>query len=189
MLRRSLLTVLFSLAVSAPALAGDYALSKPHTQALFTVTHLVLTKVHGQIPLVSGEMDIGPNDLPMNVTATFDASAEDTHDSNRDATLRKDYLETAKYPTITFVERKVVGTPSAFTMTGDLTIHGVTKSVDLKGQYLGTMENKGKRLVAYTASTQIDRRDFGMTFGPLLNGALIVDNTVLIEIETEADQK
>jgi len=189
MFRTALFTAAFGVLVTAPALAADYTLSRPHTQALFTVRHLVLTQVHGQIPLASGEVDIGPNNLPMNATETFDVSAEDTHDANRDATLRKDYLQTDKYPTITFVERSIEGTPSAFTMTGDLTIHGVTKSIALKGQYLGTMENKGKKLLAYTASTQIDRRDFGMTFGPLLNGALVVDNAVVIQIEAEADQK
>jgi polyisoprenoid-binding protein YceI len=168
---------------AAPAAAADFVLDKPHTQAQFTVVHLGFSKVNGLIPLVSGTMTVGPNNLPTAATATFDVTNLETYDPNRNASLRDRYFEAAKYPTITFVERKVTGTPDNFVMTGDLTIHGVTKTVDLAGKLEATVTIRGKQNIAYSATTQIDRRDFGMTFGPLLDNQLIAGNQVTITIE------
>ena len=67
-----------------------------------------------------------------------------------------------------------------------MTIHGVTKPVTLKAQVIGSGVIKGKKQIGYNATTTIDRRDFGMTFGPLLDGALIVGDTITINIETDA---
>ncbi len=117
---------------------------------------------------------------------TFDAAAINTQFEPRDNTLRNQYLESAKYPTITFVERGARGTASAFTMTGDLTIHGVTKPVAVAFSVDAVATVRGKKNVSYTGTTKIDRREFGMTFGPLLDGALVVGNEITINIETTA---
>jgi len=177
--------VLFGL-LSGPVFAADFVLEKPHTQVEFVATHLALSRVHGHMPMVSGTATIGPNDLPTAVNVTFDAAAIDTQYEPRDKTLREQYLETAKYPTITFVERGVSGTPSAFTMIGDLTIHGVTKPVSLAFSVDAAATLKGKRNISYTGTGKIDRRDYGMTFGPLLNGFLVVGNDITLTIETTA---
>jgi polyisoprenoid-binding protein YceI len=169
-----------------PVSAADFVLDKPHTQAEFVAVHLAVSHVHGQIPLVSGTATIGADNLPTDITATFDVTSLSTGDVNRDKNLRDSYFEAAKFPTITFVERQVKGTPAAFTLTGDLTIHGVTKSVTLNSEMVGTSVIRGKKQIGYSGTTTIDRRDFGMTFGPLLDGALIVGNQVTINIETDA---
>src|SRR5580698_2748635 len=118
--------IVFSLLLAltiGPAAAADFVLDKPHTQAEFVVTHLALSKVHGEIPLVSGTATIGPNGLPTAASATFDIATLDTHNDFRNNDLRLHYFEVDKYPTLTFVERSVQGTPAAFKMTGDLTFH------------------------------------------------------------------
>lgn len=169
-----------------PAAADTFVLDKPHTQAQFTAVHLAISQVHGEIPLESGTATIGANNLPTALTATFDVTGVATHDDNRDKTLRNDYFEVTKYPTMTFVERSVKGTPSGFKLTGDLTIHGVTRPVTLDAKVVGAAVIKGKKEIGYTGTTTIDRRDFGMTFGPMLNGSLIVGNQITIEVETAA---
>ncbi len=186
MIRSTFVTALLLASLSVPVSAAEFVLDKPHTQAEFVVTHLALSRVHGQIPLVSGTATIGANNLPTAVNATFDVAALGTQNDNRDADLRDHYFEVAKYPTMTFVERGVQGTAAAFKMTGDLTIHGVTKSVTLTAKVDGSSIVKGKKHVAFSGTTTVDRRDFGMTFGPLLDGALIAGDEVTINFETDA---
>jgi polyisoprenoid-binding protein YceI len=173
-------------ALSAPALALDTTLDKAHTQAEFVVTHLTLSKVHGQIPLLSGTATIGADNLPSAINATFDIANVVTQNDRRDQDLRNNYFEVATYPTMTFVEKSVKGKPDAFTIVGDLTIHGVTKTVTIASHLDGTATLRGKRHFAYTGTTTIDRRDYGMSFGPLLDGALIAGYEVTINFETDA---
>jgi polyisoprenoid-binding protein YceI len=190
MLRSLLLTVALAAMTASAALADDYGYDKPHTTATFTATHLAFIKVHGAVPFTSGTIAIGSNDLPTAASATFDLSAIDSGDPNRDKALRTQYLETDKFPTMSFVERKITGTPQAFEMTGDLTLHGVTKSVTLKGSVIGNATLKGKREIGYSATTQIDRRDFGITFGNAVTDApLSVSNDIEIDIEAAALQQ
>jgi polyisoprenoid-binding protein YceI len=172
--------------LAGPVSAADFTLEKPHTQIEFVATHLALSRVHGQLPMVSGTATIGADNVPTAANVTFDAAAINTQFEPRDNTLRKSYLESDKYPTITFVERSARGTASAFTMIGDLTIHGVTKSVSVAFSVDAAAAVRGKKNVSYTGTTKIDRRDFGMSFGPLLDGALVVGNEITINIETTA---
>jgi polyisoprenoid-binding protein YceI len=188
-MNRFLLAATLVLASAAPALATDATLDPPHTQAQFTVTHLALSKVHGQLPLIQGTVTFNDAGLPTASAATFDVKGVDTRDSNRDRSLTTDYFEADKYPTLTFVEKKIEGTPTAFKMTGDLTLHGVTKSVVLTGQVDGSAVVRGKRHVAYSAHTVIDRRDFGITFAKMLDNALFAGNEVTIDIEADATEK
>jgi len=186
MIRLSIATGLLLVSLCAPAGAEDFTFEKPHTQAEFVVTHLALSKVHGQIPLASGAATIGANGLPTAINVTFDVSNETTGNDNRDKDLREHYFEVATYPTLTFVERSVQGTPKSFKLIGDLTIHGVTKPVTLQSTVNATLVSKGKRHFAYSGTATIDRRDFGMTFGPILDGALIAGDEVTINIEADA---
>ena len=188
MIRLPIATGLLLLFTCAPAFATDFTLEKAHTQAEFVVTHLALSKVHGQIPLATGTATIADNGLPSAINASFDLTAFGTGNGNRDADLRDHYFEVAKYPTITFVEKSVKGSPKAFTLTGDLTIHGVTKPVNIATTLDATAVVKGKKHYAYSGTTTIDRRDFGMTFGPLLDGNLIAGDEVTINFETDAQE-
>lgn len=189
MIQRFALAGVLAAATIAPAGATDAVLDVPHTQAQFTVTHLALSRVHGQIPLISGTVTFNDAGLPTASAATFDMKNVDSQDVNRDNSLRQDYLETDKYPTMTFVEKKIDGTPAAFKMTGDLTLHGITKSVVLTGKVVATLVTKGKRHYAYSATTTIDRRDFGIVFAKMLDNQLFAGYPVEIDIDTDAGEK
>jgi len=190
MLRSSLLAFALLLATGAAASADDYVLDPVHTQAEFTVVHLAISQVSGHIPLTSGTLTLGANDLPTAATATFDVTALDSGDAHRDGSLKSDsFFDVAQYPTMTFVERKIEGTAQSFTMTGDLTLHGVTKPIVLTGKLIGAAVLRGKRAVGYTATTTFDRRDFGITFGNVMGGNLIAGYDVSVTINVAANAK
>lgn len=189
MLLRALAAGVAVLLAAAPAAATEYNLDKAHTQAEFAVTHLGLGRVRGVLPLISGTLTTGANGLPIAAQATFDVATLETHDDNRDRSLRDKYFEAATYPTVSFVERKITGTPANFALTGDLTLHGVTRSITLAGKIDGTQTLRGKQNVAFSATASIDRRDFGITFGQMLDNQLFAGYDVLIDLEVTAIEK
>lgn len=192
MYRRFILAALAVLALAAPARAADYALDPNHTQAVFTVVHLGFSHVSGEIPLVAGTMAIGANDLPTAVSATLSAKDIDSHSADRDRDLRgSDWLEVDKFPTMSFVATQISGTPQSFTVVGNLTMHGVTKPVTLAAKEEGKMtDGRGHVHVAYSASTTIDRRDWGLNWGHTTpGGSLIAANDVSIALTIEAVAK
>lgn len=192
MYRRFILAALAVLALAAPARAADYALDPNHTQAVFTVVHLGFSHVSGEIPLVAGTMAIGANDLPTAVSATLSAKDIDSHSADRDRDLRgSDWLEVDKFPTMSFVATQISGTPQSFTVVGNLTMHGVTKPVTLAAKEEGKMTDaRGHVHVAYSASTTIDRRDWGLNWGHTTpGGSLIAANDVSIALTIEAVAK
>jgi polyisoprenoid-binding protein YceI len=190
--RRFILAALAVLALAAPARAADYALDPNHTQAVFTVVHLGFSHVSGEIPLVAGTMAIGANELPTAVSATLSAKDIDSHSADRDRDLRgSDWLEVDKFPTMSFVATQISGTPQSFTVVGNLTMHGVTKPVTLAAKEEGKMTDaRGHVHVAYSASTTIDRRVWGLNWGHTTpGGSLIAANDVSIALTIEAIAK
>ncbi len=182
----------FLIVSAGPAFAADYALDTDHTQAEFTVRHLAISLVRGQVPLASGTISIGPDDLPTAVSATLDVASIETQDADRDRDLRgADWFEVDKYPTMTFVARKIAGTPASFSVEGDLTFHGVTKAVTLAGKEEGKIvDGRGRTHVGYTASATIDRREWGLNWGRTTpGGELVVANDVKIDLNVEAVSK
>jgi polyisoprenoid-binding protein YceI len=177
-------------AVPGVAAAAEYTIDPVHTDADFTVVHLAVSKVHGSIPLTAGTLTIGADDLPSAGTATFDMKNVSSGDDRRDQSLRgPNFFDVTTYPTMTFVVRTVSGTPQAFALTGDLTLHGVTKPVTLKASEVGSAIVRGQRHIGYTATTSIDRRDFGMTWGNMPGGALIAGFDVAIDIDIDTIQQ
>ncbi|MBD5635979.1 MAG: YceI family protein, partial [Candidatus Eremiobacteraeota bacterium] len=177
-------------ALVAPALATDYRLDLDHTQASFSIVHLGFSHVQGTIPVIGGSVSAGPSGIPSAVSATLNAAALDTKSSDRDNDIRgPQWFDTAKYPTMTFVSTRVEGTnPAAFTIVGNLTLHGVTKPVTLAASYGGKLvDGRGTTHLGYSATTTIDRRDYGMNFLKTVpGGALIAGNDVTISISVEA---
>jgi polyisoprenoid-binding protein YceI len=190
LLRRSVAAAALVAALAAPALAADYAVDPAHTQAEFTVTHLAISHVRGQIPLVSGTISLGANDVPTAIAATLSVKDIDTHDAGRDRDMRgPDWFDTDKFPTMTFVAKKI--TAQSFSVVGDLTFHGVTKPVTLTGKEEGRVTDaRGRTHVGYTATTTIDRRDWGLNWGKTTpGGSLIAANDVSINLNVEAVSK
>jgi polyisoprenoid-binding protein YceI len=160
-----------------------------HTQVEFAAKHLGMMTVRGHFAEVAVTGTIDP-DHPQatKVEVIMQAASIRTHDAQRDSDLRSStFLEVEKYPTITFKSTALEHAGGdRYTMTGDLTIKGVTKPVTLRGVRYGEFNDPmmGHR-IAYSAEGQINRRDFNMTFSALLDGKLIVSNEILLLIEGE----
>ncbi len=192
MLRRSIAAAAFVAALAAPALAADYAVDPAHTQATFTVTHLAISRVSGKVPVTAGTVSLGANDVPSAISMTLSAKDIDTQSADRDKDLRSpDWFDTDKFPTMTFVAKSVTGTPQALNITGDLTMHGVTKPVTFTAKEIGKMtDSRGRTHVGYSASTTLDRRNWNLNWGRTTpGGSLIAGNDVTIDLNVEIVSK
>ncbi len=189
-LRRSLL-VLVALAFIGPATAAaagpdTWTVDPVHSTAQFTARHFGIVPVIGTIPIVSASVRLAAgSQIPVAASAELDASRLDTHNDKRDRDLRSDhFFNVAVTSTIKFASTKVDGIdPANFTVAGDLTMHGQTHPVVLHAKVVGSGNSpRGRAIIAYEATTTIDRTQWGMTYGPL-----IVGNSIDLAINVEAD--
>jgi polyisoprenoid-binding protein YceI len=168
---------------------GDWQLDPYHTQVEFSAKHLGMMTVRGHFAEVSTTADIDP-DHPeaSSVEATIQTASIRTHNETRDNDIRSsNFLEVDKYPTITFKSTSVE--PSGqdrYKLTGDLTIKGNTHPVTLQVTKYGEFNDPmmGHR-IAYSASTQINRREYGLSFNMMLDGRFVVSDEIQIMIEGE----
>jgi polyisoprenoid-binding protein YceI len=165
-------------------------LDASHTSVNFSVRHLVIAKVRGRFSKFSGQFTVDTvHPEGGTVEATIEAGSIDTHDAQRDGHLKSaDFLDVEKYPTLTFKSTAIKAVDAGFQVSGDLTIHGVTRPVVLEVESGGvTNDPWGNSKVAYTARTHIDRRDFGLVWNKSLEtGGVLVGDRVDIEIDVEA---
>jgi polyisoprenoid-binding protein YceI len=160
-----------------------------HTQVEFAVKHFGMMTVRGNFRDVTAIGDIEPNDPEASrLEVTIDVASLATNNPQRDNDLRGSYfLELDKYPTVTFKSTRVEAAgKDRYTLTGDLTIKGITKPVTLQMQRYGEMndERMGHR-IAFSAEGEVNRHDFGMEFDMLADNRLVVGQEVKIFIETE----
>ncbi len=171
-------------------LAGTYTLDKSHSTVGFVVRHLMVSKVRGSFGDFEGTITVAEEPSQSGVTATIQTATVDTRDEQRDGHLKSpDFFDAAQFPTMSFASTKVVPVRgSDWKVEGDLTIRGVTKPVVLDVEFNGAGGDPygGKRF-GFSASTEIDRDEFGMTFNMALEtGGVMVSKNVKIEIEGEA---
>src|SRR5208337_3899744 len=181
----TVLCALTMLAASAFAQVQTWNIDPNHTAAQFSVHHMGISTVRGAFTKVSGSAQYDPsNPGKTSVEATIDAASVDTRVSMRDDDLRSaNYFDVAKYPTITFKSKSVEAAGTGkLKITGDLTIHGVTKEVtlDVDGPSAPEQDQKGNSHMGASASTKINREDYGV------NGASsVVGDDVPITIDVE----
>src|SRR4051812_28835246 len=150
-----------------------YQIDPAHSSAQFKVRHMMIANVKGEFDKVSGTVSFDPaNPSASTVEASIDVASVRTRDEQRDTHLKSaDFFDVEKFPTITYKSRKVTATGSdSFTVVGDLSVHGVTKEVELKVEEL-TEEAKdpwGNLRRGATAKARIHRKDFGMIFNVAL---------------------
>lgn len=175
--------------VTLPA-AGTYVLDPTHTRIGFVARHLMVTKVRGSFGEFAGSITIGEDAKDSTAEATIQTAAINTGVADRDTHLRSgDFLEAEKYPQITFRNARVLSQDGAkFQVAGDLTIKNVTREVVLDVELDGVAKDPwGNEKLAVTASTEIDREDFGMTWNVALEtGGVLVSKKIRIEIEAQA---
>lgn len=169
--------------------SGTWTLDPAHTSVGFTVRHLVAAKVRGRFDSFSGTIAAGETPADSSVEVSIDAASIDTGISDRDEHLRSaDFLDAEHFPALTFVSREVRGTADELEIEGDLTIRGVTKPVTLDAEFGGVMTDPwGNEKAIFSASTKIDREDWGLTWNQALEaGGVLVGKQVKIEIEAQA---
>ena len=188
---RSFMAVLFVLASTAVLAADVYDIDVAHSQVGFTVKHLGISTVPGKFEKFSGTITLTREDpAAAKVEATIDATSIDTGVETRDKHLKSpDFFDVARFPELKFVSTK--NSPlkdGRFVMEGKLTMHGVTKPVKMDVQFGGKAKDPwGGERAAFTASTTINRKDFGVSYNKVLdNGGLMVSDEVNITLQIEA---
>jgi polyisoprenoid-binding protein YceI len=161
-----------------------------HSGIHFWVRHVMVSKVHGRFLKWSGSLVFDEaNPAASHVEVKIDASSIYTEEEKRDAHLRSaDFLEVEKFPQIHFKSTAIERDGENIRLTGDLTIHGMTRPVTLAVEYAGRVKDPwgGERL-GFSAKTAISRKDFGLTWNVLLEaGGVTVGDKVEIGIEVEA---
>ncbi|HLK65354.1 MAG TPA: YceI family protein [Bryobacteraceae bacterium] len=168
---------------------STYNIDPAHSTAHFTVRHMMITNVRGSFGSVKGTVVYDPADpAASGVDAEIDVTSINSNDAQRDAHLKSaDFLDVEHFPAITFKSTKVeADSPEEGKVTGDLTIHGVTKSVVLKveGPTAETKDPWGNTRMGASATTKIKRGDFGLKYNAVLEtGGLLIGDDVKIEIE------
>jgi polyisoprenoid-binding protein YceI len=169
---------------------GTFTLDPAHTTASFLARHLMVSKVRGALKTLAGTITIAEDPLLSSVEVTLDAASIHTGTADRDNHLRSpDFLDVANYPTITFRSVRVLpSSDNEFRLVGELTIRDVTREVTLDVEFEGVVTSPyGKEVIGFTASTEIDREDFGLTWNVALEGGgVMVGKKVKIEIGAEA---
>jgi polyisoprenoid-binding protein YceI len=177
--------------VEVPGLvAGTWVIDPTHSEVGFSVRHMMVSKVRGSFKTFEGTITIGDNPLDSRVEASIEAWSVDTHDENRDNHLRSsDFFEVEVHPKITFASTGVrQARHDTFVVSGDLTIRGVTRPVDLELEFNGVSPDPwGGTRSGFSASTEISRADFGIEFNiPMDGGGVVVGDKIKINIEIEA---
>jgi len=163
----------------------SWEIDASHSQATFSVKHMMVSTVRGHFNVLSGHLHIDEQN-PQNswVEAQVDAASIDTRDERRDGHLRSaDFFDVQTYPTITFKSTRVEHiSGNEYNVTGDLAMHGVTRPVTLKAEYFGQGKNPwGLTVAGLSAKTKINRKDWGLNWNQTLEtGGWLVSEDVTI---------
>lgn len=189
---RFALSFLTAVLLAAPAVveAETWQLDPPHSAAQFSVRHLSISTVRGAFTKLSGTVQYDPADVTQSsIDVTIETASVDTRVEMRDNDLRSaKLLDVQKYPTITFKSKRVQSAgPGKLRIAGDLTMHGVTKEtvLDVEGPSAPMKDPWGNMRMGASASTKINRRDFGITEYP----AAVIGDDVSITIDVEMVKK
>jgi polyisoprenoid-binding protein YceI len=183
-----------AVSLASPARAATWDIDPSHSTVSFIVKHLVIAKVRGNFKSFSGTVVVDDKDpAKSSVKVTIDPASIDTDNGKRDEHLKsEDFFNVAKFKDMTFTSTKVEkGTDGVLKITGDLTMHGVTKSVVLTGEGPSAeiKDPGGNPHVAFSASTTVKRADFGLTWNKAIEGGSVVGEDVKIELEVELFKK
>ncbi|RHA44341.1 YceI family protein [Cellulomonas rhizosphaerae] len=169
--------------------AGTWALDTSHTEAAFSVRHAGISKVRGSVAVTGGTLVVGDDLAASSVSVTLDPSTVTTGDANRDGHLKTgDFFDVEKFGEWTFVSTSVHHDGSDYVVVGDLTIHGVTKSVELATEFNGTaVDPFGNVRAGFEATTTISRKEFGLTYNAALEaGGVLISDKVVISLDVSA---
>lgn len=172
---------------------SNWQVDATHSSIGFSVRHMVISKVHGRFTKWTATLALDESDLTRSsVQVSIDAASIDTGVADRDNHLRSpDFFDVAKFPTVTFQSKKVeVVAPGELKVTGDLTLHGVTKPVALAVEHGGKGKDPwGNTRTGFTARASLNRKEFGLAWNQALEtGGVLVSEKVELELELQAIQ-
>jgi len=186
----TILTLAFALLFGGAVQAATYDIDVSHSSIGFKVKHMMVSKVRGTFEAFEGAIEFDENE-PAGWTAgaVVQMASVNTADEKRDAHLvNPDFFDAETYPTMTFASTAVEKDGDDWVLKGDLTLHGVTKPVEMELEYNGMVDDPwGNNRIGFSAEGKIDRREFGITWNNTLDkGGLAVGNDVTISLEIEA---
>lgn len=195
MKRRTLPLQILVLALLLPLLAAAepavYKVDADHSGVNFSIRHFV-SNVSGRFRDFDGVIKYDPqNPAASSVGFTIRAASIDTTNNDRDEHLRsKDFFEVAKFPTLTFASTRVTPRDAAtLEVTGNLTMHGVTREITFPVQLLGTMRAPQGEKAGFEAAFTLNRKEFGINWNNLLDSGPMLGDEVKIRIEIEANSQ
>jgi polyisoprenoid-binding protein YceI len=188
---RTVILLAASLIFPRASFCGENYRIEPGQSAVnFSVRHMVLTTVHGKFTDFSGILELEDNDLSKSsVSVKINAASITTENAARDKDLRSaNFLDTEKYPEITFVSHRVVKQNDGYLLVGDLNMHGLSREVSIPFTFNGRVKDlAGKMRVGFEGHVTINRKDWGINYSKLAdNGGLVAANEVTIELDIEA---
>ncbi len=169
--------------------AGTWSIDPVHSEVGFAARHMMVSKVRGKFRTFSGQIVTGADPLDSSVTAEIDLTSIDTGHEQRDGHLRSaDFFEVETYPTMTYRSTGVRRHGDGYILDGKLTLKGVTRDVPLTLELNGFGPDPyGGTRAGFTATSEINRRDFGVDFGAVMEtGGAVVSDKVTIQLEIEA---
>jgi polyisoprenoid-binding protein YceI len=170
-----------------------WAVDAVHSSIDFSIKHLVIAKVKGNFQSIEATIEADPEDLTTaDIEFTVDIASIDTRNADRDNHLRSaDFFDIEKYPKLTFKSTKIVKTDDGeYDVTGDLSLHGVTRPETFKITYEGTAKDPwGNEKVGFSGNGSINREDYGLTYNAALEtGGVLIGSKVNVTIEIEGQK-
>jgi polyisoprenoid-binding protein YceI len=199
-MRRFALAAVAAVALTAPVMAqapagpNTWTVDTGHSSAGFSVKHLLVSTVRGTLGPVRGTVDYDGKSLDtVKADITIDVNGVNTNNENRDRDLKgADFFDVARFPTVTFKSKRAVADGAGkFKLIGDLTMHGVTKEVtlDVEGPSPALKQPNGSLKTGASATTTINRKDFGMLFNRMVEAAPVVSDEVKVTIDIELNKR
>jgi polyisoprenoid-binding protein YceI len=186
----TLVLLLSTLAAALPGSAAEYSIDPAHSTVGFEVKHMAISKTRGTFDDYTGTFSFEPGKPEAwSCETTIQAISVNTNNHKRAEHLRsEDFFNAAEFPTLTFKSASIkMKDEEEGVMTGELTIHGVTKTVEFDLEFLGTATDPwGNERAGFSASTKINRKDFGLNYNSVMEtGGLMVGEDVKITLEVE----
>jgi polyisoprenoid-binding protein YceI len=174
----------------APLPPNGWRVDPVHSALTFRVRHLGITWVNGKFGQWHADLVYDPaNPEAATVAAQIQTASVNTENDRRDNDVRQNYFVADSFPQITFTSRRIEKTGDThLRITGDLTMHGVTKSVVLETEINGSLNGSRGKRVSFTGTTTVSRHDFGILRNPFMEGAQVVGDDIHITIDIEAIQ-
>ena len=195
MIQRVLIGAVATVGMVVPAAGQTWAVDSNHSAASFAVRHMSVSIIRGEFQKMTGTVEFfdGKDITKALVNVEIDAASVNTRVLKRDDHLRSaDFFDVAKFPKITFTSKRIEPTgPGRFRMIGDLTMRGVTKEVILTGEGPSKpfLNAKGTLFSGATATGTINRRDFGIMYGAIFDGAVEIADEIQLTLDVELRRK